>query len=100
MKNFCHTVSLCYFLSPFNTSSAQLIYIQGDVVNIRSAASTSGTVVVKAKRLDELTLVRRDKLDVVNGMEDYWYVVRTPAGKEGFVFGHFTSWKREGQETV
>ncbi len=82
-----------------NFSHAQVLFVQGDVVNIRSSASTSGAVVVKAKRLDELTLIKRAQLEVVNGIEDYWYFVRTNNGKEGYVFGQFTSLKREGQRT-
>lgn len=90
----------CFLFLLSQSLCAQVLYVQGDVVNIRNSASTSGAIVVKAKRLEELTTIRRDKLEVVNGVEDYWYCVRTKAGKEGFVFGHFTSGKKEGQKTA
>ena len=90
----------CLFILQNLTVYAQIIYVQGDVINVRNSASTSGAIVVKAKRLDQLAFIRRDKLEVLNGIEDYWYFVNTESGQEGYVFGHFTSLKREGQKTA
>jgi hypothetical protein len=80
-------------------ASAQTLIIQGDVVNIRSVASTSASIVAKAKRLEELSVIFQSKREVVNGVEDYWYNVQNAAGQKGFVFGHFTSLKEQGRQT-
>lgn len=102
LNKLCGLRNLILFLFILQnlTIQAQILHVQGDVVNVRNSASTSGAIVVKAKRLDQLSLIRRDKIEVLNGIEDYWYFVKTESGKEGYVFGHFTSLKREGQKTA
>ena len=74
-------------------------YVQGDVVNIRNAPSAQGTVVAKVKRLERLTILQKSSQDVIGGVTDNWYQVKTQGGKTGYVFGNFTSLKREGQKT-
>lgn len=87
------------FLVPFLFFAQSELIVQGDVVNLRKIADVSGEVVTKVKRFDRLTIVETGKVATVNGIKDNWYKVKTETGKIGYVFGHFTSLKREGQIT-
>ena len=60
-------------------------------VRLRSAPTTSAPVVDTLSigvLLDELG--RSDAPQKINGQDDYWYRVTTPAGKQGWVFGGLT----------
>jgi uncharacterized protein YgiM (DUF1202 family) len=91
---------LFFLLLPLSMiAQLNTLYVQGDVVNIRSAPNAQGAVVAKAKRLERLDVLQQSAQDIVGGVTDNWYQVRTPSGKTGYVFGNFTSLKREGQKT-
>lgn len=86
------------FLALLTTAQTNTLIIQGDVVNIRKSADVKAEVVTKAKQFDKLEVIKKDKLATVGGKKDYWYKV-IANGIEGYVFGHFTSLKLEGQKT-
>jgi hypothetical protein len=97
-KNMKHIVVFLFLIPFFYFAQSELI-VQGEVVNVRKLADVSGEVVTKVKRFDRLTIVETGKEATVNGITDNWYKVKTETGKIGYVFGHFTSLKREGQIT-
>lgn len=86
--------ALLLFCFLLNTAQTNTLVIQGDMVNIRKTADVKGEVVTKAKQSDVLAIIQKDKLDNVNGIQDYWYKVKVGT-YEGYVFGHFTSLKME-----
>jgi uncharacterized protein YgiM (DUF1202 family) len=73
--------------------------IQGDVVNVRNAPNVSGAVVGKLKRFNEVRVLEKSSEATVNGITDYWYKIQFGNNQSGYVFGQFTSYKREGQIT-
>jgi hypothetical protein len=87
------------FLLPFLFFAQTELIVQGEVVNVRKLADVSGELVAKVKRFDRLTIVEIGKEATINGVTDNWYKVKLETGKIGYVFGHFTSLKREGQIT-
>ncbi|MBM3452271.1 MAG: SH3 domain-containing protein [Bacteroidetes bacterium] len=84
---------------PFLNFGQLKLNVQGDVVNVRKQPEVTSEVVIKVKRFDKLTVLEKGKEATVNGIIDNWYKIETEGGKIGFVFGHFTSWKREGKVT-
>jgi len=80
-------------------AQSNTLFVQGDVVNIRKAPNAQAEVVAKAKRLERLTVLQKSNQDVIGGITDFWYQVKTENGKVGFVFGNFTSLKMEGQKS-
>jgi len=80
-------------------SWGQKIVIQTNM-NVRSGESTDSKIVTKLKQFDELDFISRGKQDLIENHKDYWYKVRTENGKEGYVFGHYTSLKQEGQKRI
>lgn len=80
-------------------AAAQTVVIQ-TAMNVRAGQSTSTEIVAKLKQLDEVAFISRGKQDVIENHSDYWYKIRTKNGKEGYVFGHYTSLKQEGQKKV
>ena len=93
-------IVLFFLLLPIGAfAQSYNLYVQGDVVNIRSAANAQGAIIGKAKRLDRLSILEQANEDVVGGVRDFWYLVETPDGKTGYVFGNFTSLKQDGQKT-
>lgn len=91
-------IALLLLCSLLNTAQTNTLVIQGDVVNIRKTADVKGEVVTKVKQSDVLTIIQKDKLDNVNGVQDYWYKVKFGT-YNGYVFGHFTSLKLESKNT-
>lgn len=95
-----HSFKIIFFLFvPLLVSSQTKLIVQGDVVNVRKLADVNSEIVVKVKRFDALVGIEKANQATINGITDYWYKVQTPSGKLGYVFGHFTSWKKEGQIT-
>jgi Bacterial SH3 domain len=97
MKKFFFTIALLGLVM-IHFSQTTLI-IQGDVCNVRNAPNTTAEIVGKVKRFDNLKILETAAEMEVNGNLDNWYKVALPNGKSGFVFGHFTSLKRQGQIT-
>jgi hypothetical protein len=94
-------IVLFFLLMPLTIlAQSNTLFVQGDVVNIRSAPNAQGAVVAKAKRLERLTVLQKSNQDVIGGITDFWYQVQTENGKTGYVFGNFTSLKLEGQKTA
>lgn len=73
--------------------------IQGDVVNVRNTPNVSGAVVGKLKRFEQVQVLEKSSEATVNGITDYWYKIKFGSNQTGYVFGQFTSLKREGQIT-
>ena len=97
MKKIAFTVTLIT-LALLNFAQKTLI-IQGDVCNVRKAPNTTAEIVGKVARFDRLKIIETSIEMEVNGNVDNWYKVALPNGKNGFVFGHFTSLKRQGKVT-
>jgi hypothetical protein len=87
------------FLIPFLFFAQTELIVQGEVVNVRKLADVSGELMAKVKRFDRLSIIEIGKEATINGVTDNWYKVKLETGKIGYVFGHFTSLKREGQIT-
>ena len=92
-------IVLFFLLMPLTIlAQSNTLFVQGDVVNIRKEPNAQAEVVAKAKRLERLTVLQKSNQDVIGGITDFWYQVKTENGKVGFVFGNFTSLKLEGQK--
>ncbi len=95
MKN----VFLLFILLGFGFMLHAQMTIQGDVVNVRNAPNVSGSVVGKLKRFEQVRVLEKSSEATVNGITDYWYKIQFGNNQSGYVFGQFTSYKREGQIT-
>ncbi len=74
---------------------ANQAYILADVLNVRSEPDTEqDNVVFQVKNGDVVEIVERGEQQAVNGMNDYWYLVRID-GQEGWIYGAHTSKKLE-----
>ena len=61
-------------------------------VRVRTAPQTTADEVVRLPIGTVFTeLERSDKKESINGIETYWYRLKTADGKEGWIFGGFTS---------
>jgi uncharacterized protein YgiM (DUF1202 family) len=92
------------FFSATGCATAQLLsselYVQVPILNVRSQPSLNATVLEKLKQLDKATVLEKGKSDVIDGITDFWYKVKTSNNIVGWVFGHLTSLKQAGQQTV
>lgn len=98
MKTKLIIVSLFYLLS-VNIVAQDHVWIQENA-NLRESESTSSKVVAKLKQLDKVKFISQGKNDVITGFTDNWYKVENENKKVGYVFGHFTSFKKEGQKKI
>ncbi|MFK7922716.1 MAG: SH3 domain-containing protein [Bacteroidia bacterium] len=74
---------------------ANQAYILADVLNVRSEPDTEqDNVSFQVKSGDIVEIVERGDQKAVNGMNDYWYLVRID-GQEGWIYGAHTSKKLE-----
>lgn len=74
---------------------ANQAYILADVLNARSEPDTEqDNVVFQVKNGDIVEIVERGDQKAVNGMNDYWYLIRIDA-QEGWIYGAHTSKKLE-----
>jgi len=70
---------------------ANQAYILADVLNVRSEPDTEqDNVTFQVKNGDIVEIVERGEQKAVNGMNDYWYLVRID-GQEGWIYGAHTS---------
>lgn len=90
-------------------AQAQLVQIQ-EKTKIYAEESIASIQLYSLDILDDISIIEVGKEDVVNGKSDYWYKVEKELYNEstwelektigGYVFGHFTSLKVEGQQIV
>jgi hypothetical protein len=82
---------------PIYVISQKELIVQSDKVNIRKSPNTSDEVTHKAKRFDRFIILEKIAESAINGITDNWYKIQIGNTKTGYIFGHFTSLKREGQ---
>ncbi|MEL7339219.1 MAG: SH3 domain-containing protein [Bacteroidota bacterium] len=74
---------------------ANQAYILVDVLNVRSEPNTEqDNVAFQVKNGDVVEIVERGERKEVNGMNDYWYLIRIN-DQEGWIYGAHTSKKLE-----
>jgi uncharacterized protein YgiM (DUF1202 family) len=72
---------------------ANQAYIDADVLNVRSEADvTQDNVLFQVKNGDVVEILERGDRVPLNGMDDYWYLIRFN-GQEGWIYGAHTSKK-------
>jgi hypothetical protein len=91
------------------TLSAQQVDIQ-EPCSIHEKPDLAGKKLHSLGTLDDVTIIAKSVKGTVNGKSDYWYDVEKVIYDEvtweevktikGYVFGHFTSFKMEGQQTM
>jgi|GEM_PF-1523516 len=75
------------------TADAKALTIEGTNVNIRTTPSTKGAIVVQLNSGAICEIIEKGNMETIKGSADYWYKIRNN-GKEGWVFGSFTSMKQ------
>lgn len=64
--------------------------INDDRVRYRSEAGLDGEIRGHLNRNDKVKVIdRNDKKQKIDGLEDYWYLVRTETGQEGWMYGAY-----------
>lgn len=72
---------------------ANQAYIDATVLNVRSQPDVEqDNVVFQVKENDVVEIIERGERIPVNGMDDYWYMIRFN-GQEGWIYGAHTSKK-------
>jgi hypothetical protein len=72
---------------------------QTEKANIRESPNSNGKLAVQVKIFERLIILQKNQKDIVNGVEDYWYKVKTETEKEGYIFGDLTSLRLVGKKT-
>lgn len=82
-----------------SAEGGNFLLITGASVRVRSTPATSGAEVGKL-RLGEVVEQRAKsaKKEKIGKMEDFWFQVRLPDGKDGWVFGGFARGFAEGEK--
>lgn len=87
-------------LITFNLS-ANTLFINEKSISIKKSPSLNSETIENAELFDEYEVINVSKLDSVKSsnvwFKDNWYVVKTKNNEIGYVFGHFTSLKKDGQ---
>lgn len=92
--------AVLFFLFTINLSAQDNTIIIQENMNLRALESTTSQILDKLPQLSKVIMLSEGKSEVVNGISDQWYKVETDKNKIGFVFGHYTSLKKEGQRKV
>jgi len=88
-----------FYIGTMSIVAQKNIIIQENV-NLRATENTKGKVLSKLIQLSRVKVISQGKSDTVNGFIDHWYKVETEKKLTGYLFGYFTSLKKEGQKNI
>ncbi len=68
--------------------------VTASVLNVRNIASSGGTVIATLKRGDLIDVIEKSQHpSEIDGVSDYWYKIKLPKNKTGWVFGQYISFE-------
>ncbi|GAB4402393.1 MAG: hypothetical protein OHK0039_00340 [Bacteroidia bacterium] len=82
-------------IEPIPDLPANQLYVVADKVNVRSAPDNEAdNVVFQLERGNICNILERGARQTIRDMDDYWYRIEKD-GEEGWIYGFFTSKRRE-----
>lgn len=85
----------------FSNINAITLFINEESVSIRKSPSMDSEILEIGKLFDQYEIISQSKVDSIiekkYWFKDNWYFIKTKNGKTGYIFGHFTSLKKDGQ---